>query len=65
MPSTHAPFAFRLADAHAAAQGDAPQTPWQARDEIAIAGCTDDRTGAGIYRLSNYTTGNRDIGEYC
>ena len=50
-------FAFQLAS-----QQKTANTQWQARDGVAVAGCTD-RIGAGSYRYNK--TGSRDGGVYC
>ena len=48
MTHDRTPFAFRLADRKAAEALD-PQTQWQARDSVAIAGCTDPKAD-GVLR---------------
>jgi hypothetical protein len=62
MESSRIPFAFRLADVREDAQADAPQTPWQLRDGVAIAGCTDPKR-VGDYRWSGLQ--GTDAGFWC
>ncbi len=54
-------FAFQLASTQKA-DTKTDSKPWQMRDGVALAGCTD-RIGDGSYRYNK--VGSRDGGAYC